>query len=157
MNDRQKAFADYYIECGNATEAARKARYRHPKQQGSRLLTNVDILGYIKSRTVPAEQERIASGDEVLKFFTRVMDGKEDGASMPDRISAGREILKRDVADKKLEIELLKLESAQRYGAEEHDIDDSMLKALNASAIEVWGGDDDGRTADGCVEKEDGS
>ena len=157
MNDRQKKFADYYIECGNATEAARRAGYKHPKQQGSRLLTNVDILEYIRSRTVPAEQKRIASGDEVLKFFTRVMNGEEDGASMPDRISAGREILKRDVADKKLEIELLKLESAQKYGAEEPDIDDSMFKALNASAIEVWGGDDGSDTADGCTEKEDSS
>ena len=157
MNDRQRAFADYYIESGNATEAARMAGYRHPKQQGSRLLTNVDILGYIKSRTVPIEQKRIASGDEVLKFFTRVMNGEEEGASMPDRISAGREILKRDVADKKLEIELLKLESAQKYGAEEPNIDDSILNALNASAIEVWGGDDGGSEADGFTVETDNS
>ena len=28
LNDRQKKFADYFIECGNATEAARKAGYK---------------------------------------------------------------------------------------------------------------------------------
>ena len=157
MNDKQKAFADYYIECGNATEAARRAGYKQPKQQGSRLLTNVDLLGYIRSRTAPAEQKRIASGDDVLRFFTRVMYGEEKEVSMSDRIKAGQEILKRDVADKKLEIELLRLESGQRYGAEESDIDDSMLNALNASAIEVWGGDDGGDTAERCTEKEDSS
>ncbi len=156
MNDRQKAFADYYIECGNATEAARKAGYRHPKQQGSRLLTNVDILGYIKSRTVPAEQKRIASGDEVLKFFTRVMNGEEDGASMPDRISAGREILKRDVADRKMEIELLKLEYMQK-DEPESDLDDTLLEALNNAAADVWGGDGNGSEVDGLTEETDNS
>lgn len=28
LTPKQKAFADYYIECGNATEAARKAGYQ---------------------------------------------------------------------------------------------------------------------------------
>ena len=32
---KQKAFADYYIELGNATEAARKAGYKQPQVQGS--------------------------------------------------------------------------------------------------------------------------
>lgn len=148
MNDRQKRFADFYIECGNATEAARRAGYRHPKQQGSRLLTNVDILEYVKSRTVPAEQKRIASGDDVMKFFTRVMNGEEDGASMPDRISAGREILRRNVSEKKLEIELIKLEYMQK-DEPEPDLDDALLEALNNAAADVWGGDGNGGAADG--------
>lgn len=138
MTDRQKAFADYYIECGNATEAARRAGYKQPKQQGSRLLTNVDLLEYIRSRTAPTEQKRIASGDEVLQFFTRVMDGEVEGANIPDRISAGREILKRGIADKKLEIELLKLESQIKDNQPEEEAEDNFLDALNASAAEVW-------------------
>lgn len=108
MNDRQKAFADYYIECGNATEAARRAGYKQPKQQGSRLLTNVDLLEYIKSRTAPAEQKRIASGDEVLQFFTRVMNGEEKDtfgldASLDTKIKAAVELAKRtcDIKDNK--------------------------------------------------------
>lgn len=149
MNDRQRAFADYYIQCGNATEAARRTGYKQPKQQGSRLLTNVDILEYIRSCTAPAEQKRIASGDEVLQFFSRVMNGTEPNASMPDRISAGREILKRDVADRKLEIELLKLESSIGDTAQEPGVDDSLLEALNSTAEEVWGGDGIGGAADG--------
>lgn len=149
MNDRQKAFADYYVECGNATEAARRAGYKHPKQQGSRLLTNVDLLGYIRDRTAPTEQRRIASGDEVLQFFTMVMNGKEGAATITERIMAGREILKRDISDRKLEIELLKLESRGSGAELESDIDDTLLEALNSAAAEAWGGDGYGGTSDG--------
>lgn len=111
------------------------------KQQVSRIqenLTKPYILEYIRQRTAPAEQKRIASGDDVLRFFTRVMDGDE-GADMPDRISAGREILKRDVSDRKLEIELLKLESKIGETTQESDIDDTLLEALNGTAMDVWG------------------
>lgn len=108
MNDRQKAFADYYIECGNATEAARRAGYKQPKQQGSRLLTNVDLLEYIKQRTAPAEEKRIATGDEVMQFFTRVMNGEEKDsfgldASLDTKIKAAVELAKRtfDIKDNK--------------------------------------------------------
>lgn len=140
INERQKAFADYYIECGNAAEAARKAGYsaNTARQMGKENLTKPYILEYIRQRTVPTEQKRIASGDDVLRFFTRVMDGDE-GADMPDRISAGREILKRDVSDRKLEIELLKLESKIGETTQESDIDDTLLEALNGTAMDVWG------------------
>ncbi len=148
MNDRQKAFADYYIECGNATEAARRAGYKQPKQQGSRLLTNVDLLEYINGRTAVAEQKRIASADRVLQFLTDVMEGREAGAKIKDRILAGKEILKRDIDGRKLEIELLKLEN--REDEQEPDIDDSLLEALNSAVVEVWGeGGADGGTDDG--------
>lgn len=138
MNNRQRKFADFFIECGNATEAAKKAGYKQPKQQGSRLLTNVDLLEYIKRRTAPAEQKRIASGDDALRFFTRVMDGREKGVTMAERISAGREILKRDIADKKIEIELLKLESQIKDNQPEEEAKDNLLDALNSAARKVW-------------------
>ena len=49
MNDRQKAFADYYIEYGNAAEAARKAGYsaNTARQMGKENLTKPYILEYI--------------------------------------------------------------------------------------------------------------
>ena len=83
MNGRQKAFADYYIECGSAAEAARKAGYsvNTARQMGKENLTKPYILEYIRQRTAPTEQKRIASGDDVLRFFTRVMDGDEGARS----------------------------------------------------------------------------
>lgn len=150
MNDRQKAFADYYIISGNATEAAIKAGYskKTAKEIGYENLTKPHILEYIKSRTAPTEQKRIATADEAMQFFTRVMNGEEEGAAMPDRISAGREILKRDVNEKKLEIELLKLEDRKAETEQEADFDDALLDALNSAAGEMWGGSGNG-SADG--------
>ena len=63
----------------------------------------------------------------------------DEGADIPDRISAGREILKRDVSDRKLEIELLKLESKIGGTTQESDIDNTLLEALNGTAMDVWG------------------
>lgn len=108
LTPKQKAFADNYIISGNATEAAKKAGYKQPRQQGSRMLTNVDILEYIKQRTAPAEEKRIATGDEVMQFFTRVMNGEEKDAfgldaSLDTKIKAAVELAKRtcDIKDNK--------------------------------------------------------
>lgn len=52
---KQQAFADYYIELGNATEAYLKA-YPNIKKEataraaGSRMLTNVNVKAYIDER-----------------------------------------------------------------------------------------------------------
>ena len=107
LKQNQKAFADYYIECGNATEAARRAGYKQPKQQGSRLLTKVDISAYIAERVKPTEEKRIATGDEIMQFFTSVMRGEILDAfdlppSLSDRKDAAKELAKRiiDVGNK---------------------------------------------------------
>lgn len=140
MNDQQKKFADYYIEYGNATEAARRAGYseKTARQMGAENLSKPYILEYIQNRTASAEQKRIASGYDVLRFFTRVMNGTEKGVTMTDRISAGREILKRNIANKKLEVELLKLESQIKDSQPEEEAEDNFLDALNGTAAEVW-------------------
>ncbi len=145
LTPKQKAFADNYIELGNATEAARRAGYseKTARQIGTENLSKPSILEYIQDRTTPTEQKRIASGDEVLQFFTRVMDGKEKDAfglevSISDRLAAGREILKRNINDRKLEIELLKLENQIKDDNPEEEIEDNFLDALNASAAKVW-------------------
>lgn len=58
---------------------------------------------------------------------------------------------------KRLELELQKLESKLIEHDSEAELDDSILDALNASAVEVWGGGGDGGEADGCTEKENSS
>lgn len=78
MNEKQKAFADYYIETNNATEAAKKAGYSEKTAHaiGSRLLKDVKVSSYIKERLESKEAARIASQDEVLEFLTQVMRGE---------------------------------------------------------------------------------
>ncbi|WP_144533536.1 terminase small subunit [Bacillus pumilus] len=79
LTEKQKRFADYYIERGNATEAARKAGYssKTAKSIGQENLTKPDIKSYIKERLNEKDAERIASQDEILEFLTAVMRGEK--------------------------------------------------------------------------------
>jgi len=64
LRKKQQAFVDEYLKCWNAAEAARRAGYseRTARQQGSRLLTNVDIQAAIQERL----DELAMGADEVL-------------------------------------------------------------------------------------------
>lgn len=102
LTPKQKAFADYYIECGNATEAAIKAGYAQTsaREIGCENLTKPNIAAYIAERVKPTEDKRIATADEVMIFLTQMMYGEiKDAfgldASNADRLSAAREIMKR--------------------------------------------------------------
>ncbi|MDQ4680759.1 terminase small subunit, partial [Stenotrophomonas maltophilia group sp. RNC7] len=76
---KQKAFCDYYIETGNATEAAVRAGYseKTAKVIGSENLTKPYIKSYIDDRLKSIEDKRIAKGEEVLQYLTKVMRGEE--------------------------------------------------------------------------------
>ena len=78
LNARQKAFCEYYVACGNATEATIKAGYskRTARSIGQRLLTYVDIKSYVKELMGKAESKRIASAEEVLQNLTSMMRGE---------------------------------------------------------------------------------
>ena len=105
LNRRQKAFADFYLECGNATEAARKAGYKEESCRtiGCQNLTKRNISDYIDERMQAQNEARVASADEVLAFFTSVMRGEimDQGgldAAISDRLNAGKELMKRHMA-----------------------------------------------------------
>lgn len=99
---KQKAFADYYIECGNATEAAKRAGYneKSARQIGTENLSKLAISSYIDKRMQEIEDNRIAKGDEVLKYLTGVMRGEVKDqfgleASLQDRTKAAELLGKR--------------------------------------------------------------
>lgn len=52
LTKKRRAFVEEYLQCWNATEAAKRAGYseRTARQQGSRLLSNVDISQEIQDR-----------------------------------------------------------------------------------------------------------
>lgn len=109
MTPKQKAFADYYIQTGNATEAAKKAGYSGNNitlgAVGAENLKKPRIAEYIAEKMKPTEGKRIATAEEVMQFFTDVMAGKVKDQfgldpSLSDRINAGKELMKRHaVAD----------------------------------------------------------
>lgn len=83
LTPKQKAFADYYIELGNATEAYKRAYSSCKKDSvarsnSSRMLTNANIKKYIDERLKILEDARIAKADEVLKYLTQAMRGEID-------------------------------------------------------------------------------
>jgi phage terminase small subunit len=79
LTEKQKRFADYYIESGNATEAYKRAygseNEKTAAREGHRLMQNHKISQYIHTRMSEKDNERIASQDEVLQFLTDVMRG----------------------------------------------------------------------------------
>jgi len=78
LNARQKAFCEYYVASGNATDAAIKAGYKekNARKIGSENLTKTDIKAYVKELMDKAESERIASAEEVLQILTSTMRGE---------------------------------------------------------------------------------
>jgi phage terminase small subunit len=78
MDERQKRFADYYIELGVIEQAAIKAGYseRYARGNAHKLVANVSIKKYIEEQMAKKDAERIASQDEVLSFLTQVLRGE---------------------------------------------------------------------------------
>jgi phage terminase small subunit len=68
LNKKRRAFVEHYLATWNAAEAARLAGYsvKTARQQGSRMLTNVDIQAAIKERIA----ELSMGADEVLLRLT---------------------------------------------------------------------------------------
>lgn len=77
LNEKQKAFADYYIESLNAYESAIRAGYSeaYAKSQSYKLLENVGIKTYIDARMESKDNYRIASQDEILQILTDIARG----------------------------------------------------------------------------------
>lgn len=97
---KQQKFIDFYIEKGNATEAAELAGYKgkNLNRIASENLSKLD--SYIKVRLKQLENKRIATADEVLKYFTSVMRGEiKDSfgidASLRDRNDAAKSLAQR--------------------------------------------------------------
>lgn len=82
---KQHAFADAYIELGNATQAYLKA-YPNVKKEttasanGSRMLGNAKVKAYIDERLEQLKSERVADQQEILETLTAVLRGEMTSA-----------------------------------------------------------------------------
>ena len=78
LTEKQKAFADYYIESLNATESYKMAyncSYNTARTNGARLLANANIKKYIDEVMSAKDESRIASQDEILQILTDIARG----------------------------------------------------------------------------------
>lgn len=102
LTPKQKAFADEYLICGNATEAARKAGYSEKTAAviGNENLKKPNVIEYIAERQKQIDDSRIADAKEVMQFYSAVLRGEvkdqfDMDAALSDRLAAGRELMKR--------------------------------------------------------------
>lgn len=73
------------VAAGNATQAARLAGYKSPKQQGSRLLTFGDVRAEIERQS--RKKPRVMGPEELREWWTGLVSGEME-AEMRDRIKA---------------------------------------------------------------------
>lgn len=78
LNERQKRFADYYIELGNAERAAVKAGYseRYARGNAHKLVAHSGIKALIDERMEELKTERVADQQEILELLTSVSRGE---------------------------------------------------------------------------------
>jgi phage terminase small subunit len=152
LTEKQKRFVDFYIETGNATEAARKAGYasKAAYATGAENLRKPQIKAAIDARLKELEDSRIAKADEVLKFLTATLRSQvtephvivegtgegcseakviETGPSVRDRIEAAKNLLKRyptEMDSKEQKLRLAKLEQELKEAAQD-EADDVMI------------------------------
>lgn len=85
---KQKAFADYYIETGNATEAAKMAGYsqRTAYRTGADNLKKPHVAAYIAERQKQIDDERICNIAEIQRIRTSIARGerKDDFGFAPE-------------------------------------------------------------------------
>lgn len=76
LNNKQRKFIDEYLKDMNATQAAIRAGYSAStaKQQGSRLLTNVDVENEIKRRQAISSNKADKTREQVIKDLQTVID-----------------------------------------------------------------------------------
>ena len=88
LNVRQKAFCEFYVASGNATESAIKAGYsnNYANAQTYKLLEKVGIKKYIKELQEKAKTSRIMTAIERREFLTELIKNGNEKAA--DRLKA---------------------------------------------------------------------
>lgn len=88
MTERQKKFAEYYAQCGNAAQSAIQAGYseKYAGQNADKLLKNTNVADYIRELTEDAQTARIMTARERQALLS---DMAKNGKNSPaDRIRA---------------------------------------------------------------------
>lgn len=166
LTEKQRRFVDYYVETGNASEAARRAGYAEKAayRTGSENLRKPQVKAAIDARLKELEDKRIAKADEVLQFLTSTLrgevkeehvvvegtgEGRSDAriikvqVSARDRLDAAKSLLKRypmqlDAKEQKLRLQKLE---AEIRAAEQ--VDDDAVTIVD----DLGDGDDEDDTA----------
>lgn len=101
MNQRQKKFADLYLQGMTAGAAYTQAGYNSTGSAadvcGCKLLKNAKIKDYFKTMSKKTDSSTIKTITERKEMLSRIMD-REEGESPSDAIRASAELSKMDGA-----------------------------------------------------------
>lgn len=88
MTARQRKFAEYYAESGNATQSAVKAGYskKFAHTNASKLLNVEEVKAYVQELTEKGQRERIMSALERQALLSDIARDSDEG--MPSRLRA---------------------------------------------------------------------
>lgn len=150
LTEKQRRFVDWYLETGNATEAALKAGYskKAAQQIGSENLLKPVIQKAIDRRNKEIADAKKADIDEVLTYLTSVMRGEQSDEQIAsiglgngvtkikrvetrvttrDRLKAASELMKRfpralDKEEQKLRLRKLEAELEEADSRNDDDV-----------------------------------
>jgi phage terminase small subunit len=82
LTEKQKRFADNYIETANATQSYIDAGYKATSRvvaeaNARKLLANYSVKKYIDERIAEKDSEKVAKQDEILSYLTSIMRGEQ--------------------------------------------------------------------------------
>ena len=88
LNARQRKFAEYYAQSGNAAESAVKAGYsaKYANTNASKLLQNTTIANYIKELSEKLKDDRIMTAKDRHVLLSDI--ARDDENEPNDRIKA---------------------------------------------------------------------
>lgn len=144
LTEKQRRFCDYYIQCGNATEAAIKAGYskKTAKQIGTENLAKPVLKSYIDDQLEIMHNERQADAAEVLEFLTAIMRGEHTEQTLIGIGEGAQSITEIDVGAKD------RLKAAELLGKRHALFTDKVDLQTGDIVIKVGEWDDDEETDD---------
>ncbi len=88
LTERQKKFAEYYSQCGNATESYIKAGYSEKlaNTHASKLLQNATIQRYVQELTEKSKNARVLTAIQRQEILSDIARNEENYPS--DRIKS---------------------------------------------------------------------
>jgi len=140
LNLKQRRFAEYFSETGNATEAAKRAGYSEKTaySQGQRLLKNAEIAQRVRDLNAQAADIRVASATEAKALLSDMMKDPDQKSS--DRIRAAELLLRSSGAFVKIrEDDGGRL--IETGGADGGTV--ILLPPLDREEDHIWNGDED--------------
>lgn len=158
LTPKQQAFADYYIETGNATESAKRAGYskRTAAVIGAENLIKPYIKSYIDEKLREIASKRIMGATEALELLTSIaraeiieevvvtsFDGVDKVEKIPDirdRQRAAEELLKRYALGNNQELRNKLLEAQIKKTAAETKNEDTGITKI--TIVDEWNDSD---------------